>query len=109
MTSYFDGLAGTLSDIFGSLIRYEPAGGPARDVQSVFRASPIEVTGADGQILRIDAPSWRVRHNLVPELARGDMIEVSGKGRFKIMVPHNSGSPAVDAFALCELHREVTP
>lgn len=109
MTSYFDGMAGTLSDLFGSVILYEPASGTARDVQSIFRAAPIEVTAADGQILRIDAPSWRVRRNLVPKLARGDLIEVPGHGRFTVMVTHNSGSPAADAFALCELHREVAP
>lgn len=106
MTSIFDGLAGTLSGIFGAPIIYMPQGLPARSVQSVFRASPVEVTASDGQILRIDAPTWRVCRNLVPQIARGDMISVPGRGIFKLMVIHNSGSPAEDAFALCELHAE---
>ncbi|TJZ86155.1 head-tail joining protein [Paracoccus hibiscisoli] len=106
MTRLFDGMAGILAGVFGDRIRYQPAAGPEREVVSIFRAMPIEVTAADGQILRIDAPTWRVRANLVPELARGDRIELPTVGRFTVQVMHKSGSPAADAVVICELHGE---
>ncbi|MBW7057308.1 hypothetical protein KY389_11490 [Paracoccus bogoriensis] len=107
MTGVFDGIAGTLSGVFGSMVAFRPATGDARDVQSIFRLSPIEITGADGQILRIDAPTWRVSRDLVPEAARGDRIDVPGRGLYRLMVSHDSGSPAADAFVIWELHKET--
>ena len=105
MPSIFDGMTGILADVFGDPVTYLPAGGAARPVQSVFREAPIEVEGADGQIVRIDAPSWRVARDLAPEVRRNDRITVPDGRSFVIMVVHPTGSPASDAFLICELQR----
>ena len=104
MTHFFDGMTGTLAGLFGGEVQYAPQAGLVRDIQSVFRESPIEVTDADGQAILIDAPTWRVGRHLVPELARGDIIRVPDGRLFKVTTTHRSGSPAADGFVLCELH-----
>lgn len=103
MTSIFDGMAGILADVVGSLVAYQPRSGDLRDLQSVFREAPIEIEGADGHEVLISAPSWRVARDLAPEVRRGDHITVSGGRVFKIMNVHPTASPARDAFVVCEL------
>lgn len=102
MPSIFDGMAGILSDVFGDSVVFLPRGGSARPVISMFRETPIEVDGADGQIVRIDAPTWRVRRDLAAEVGRGDRITVADGRAFQVMVVHPTGSPASDAFLICE-------
>lgn len=103
MVGVFDGLAELLSDVFGNSVTYQPVAGATRDVQSAFREKPIEVAGADGQIVRIDAPSWRVCRTLVEDPRRGDQILLSDGRIFTVQVVHRSGSPAHDAFWICEM------
>lgn len=105
MTSLFDGLSGILASAFGALVQYAPKVGQVRDIQSVFRETPIEVTGADGQNILIEAPTWRVARTLVPEIARGDIIRVPDGRLFKVTTTHNTASPAADASVICELHQ----
>ena len=105
MSGFFDGMAGTLSGIFGATVQYAPQRGMLRDIGSIFREQPIEVTGADGQVVLIDAPTWRVERHLVPELARDDQILVPDGRLFRVTAVHRSGSPAEDAFVIAELHR----
>ena len=103
MTGIFDGMSGILSEVLGSRITYFPQDGSSRQIQSIFRDTPIEVEGADGQLVRIDAPTWRVRRDLAPDLRRDDRITLSDGRSFRVMVVHSLGSPARDAFQLCEL------
>ena len=105
MTRLFNGLSGILAGAFGGTVQYAPQRGVLRDIGSVFREQPIEVTGADGQVVLIDAPTWRVERQLVPELARDDQILVLDGRLFKVTAVHRSGSPAEDAFVIAELHR----
>ena len=103
MTSVFDGMTGILADVFGAPVIWHPANGSDTVIQSIFRESPIVVDGADGQIVRIEAPSWRVARDLAPTVARGDQITIADGRSFRVMVVHNTGSPAQDAFFICEL------
>ncbi|OJH46165.1 hypothetical protein [Paracoccus sp. SM22M-07] len=105
MTRLFNGLSGILAGAFGATVQYAPQRGALRDIGSIFREQPIEVTGADGQVVLIDAPTWRVERHLVPELARDDQILVPDGRLFKVTAVHRSGSPAEDAFVIAELHR----
>lgn len=105
MSSVFDGMASILADVFGAPVRYVPAVGEPRDIQSVFRTAPIEVVDQDGHPVLIVSPTWQVQAILAPEAARGDQIE---PGNGKIYVIQNvslSGSPAGDALIICELER----
>ena len=103
MASIFDGMSGIIAGALGDPVIYAPAGGAAREIQSIFREAPIEIDGADGQIVRIDAPTWRVGRDLAPEVRRGDHITVPGGRSYKVMVVHPTGSPASDACLICEL------
>ncbi|MDS9467346.1 hypothetical protein RGQ15_07130 [Paracoccus sp. MBLB3053] len=103
MVSIFDGMAGILSDVLGGEIHYFPQDGAGREIRSIFRETPIEIEGADGQLVRIEAPTWRVRRDLVPELARDDRITLEDGRTFRVMVVHHGGSPASDGFMICEL------
>ncbi|WP_406870092.1 hypothetical protein ABEB22_00375 [Thioclava sp. 'Guangxiensis'] len=103
MTGVFAGMAGVLSAAFGDVVTYMPKGGAPREIQSIFRAAPIEIEGADGTPIVIAAPTWRVSRDLVPELARDDRID-PGQGKiYRLATIHPSGSPAADALILCEL------
>ena len=101
--SIFDGMTGILSGVLGGMVTYSPAGGTGRDLRSIFREAPIEVEGADGQIVRIEAPTWRVGRDLALEVRRGDQITVPDGRTFTVMVLHPTGSPASDAYLICEL------
>ncbi|WP_370576789.1 hypothetical protein [Paracoccus sp. PAR01] len=103
MTRIFDGMTGILSGVLGGMVTYSPAGGTGRDLRSIFREAPIEVEGADGQIVRIEAPTWRVGRDLAPEVRRGDQITVPDGRTFTVMVVHPTGSPASDAYLICEM------
>lgn len=103
MTSIFDGMAGVLNSVFGAPVMYLPQTGEPRAVQSVFRESPITVSGPDGGDVLIVAPTWKVPRNLLPEVRRNDQIEVSGGRLFKVLNQIGSGSPASDAFIIYEL------
>lgn len=109
MPSIFDGVAGILSDVFGDPVIFMPQGGSSRPIMSMFRETPIEVDGADGQIVRIDAPTWRVCRDLAAEVRRGDRLILSDGRNFKVMVVHPTGSPASDAFLICECQLVEAP
>lgn len=100
-------MAGALSQVFGASVLFVPQVGSPRSIQSIFRETPITVTGPDGGDVLIVAPTWRVARDLLSDAARGDQIEVAGGRRFKILNQLPSGSPASDAFMVYEL--ELVP
>jgi len=103
MTGIFDGMTGLFTDVFGGSVIYSSAaGGWSKSVSSIFREAPIEVEGADGQIVRIEAPTWRVPRDQAPQVRRGDRITLPDGRVFSVMVVHPTGSPAADAFLICE-------
>lgn len=104
MTTLFTGMTRLLAGTFGDRVFFQPRSGPARGIRSIFRESPIAVSGADGQDLMIEAPTWRVARDLAPEVARDDVITVPDGRAFRVMVVHKNGSPSADAFWICELH-----
>lgn len=110
MASIFDGVAAVLSDpvIFGAQVIYRPAADLPRSVASIFRRRPTEAEDSTGHPVLVMAPTWRVRQDLVPEIARGDRIEPGDGKVYEIMNVQHSGSPAADAFVVCELY-EVEP
>jgi hypothetical protein len=107
MTGLFDGVAGVLSGVFGAPVTFLPASGGSQVVQSVFRETPITVTGPDGGDVLIVAPTWRVSRAVLASVARGDLITLADGRQFKILNQITTGSPAADAFTLCEM--ELVP
>ncbi|MBO9488624.1 hypothetical protein J7376_19115 [Paracoccus sp. R12_1] len=106
MSTVFDGMTGIIARTFGRPdILYLPAVGAPRNVAGVFREAPTEAIDQDGHPILIVAPTWRVERDLVPDIRRGDRIQ-PGNGRTYAVLNHDpSGSPADDAFLICELER----
>ena len=102
MTGLFDGMTTILADTLGSSVTYTPSGGSARSVQSILRRSPLRVTGPDGVDELVVGASWRVRADLVPEIARDDTVE-DAVGTMRIVNIWPQGSSASDAHLICEL------
>jgi len=107
--SIFDGMTGLLADVLGGAVSYTPAAGVPRDIPSIFREDPIEITDQDGHPVLIVAPTWQVDRSLVPELARSDRVNPGNGKIYRILNLHPSGSPAADAAVICELEKLVAP
>lgn len=103
----FDGLAGIGAAVLGDPVTYTPQGGDARSVLSTGRRKPVQAVGPDGADVLLTSPTWRVRRDLVPELARGDLVAFGGR-TYRVLNQWPQGSPAADANLICELD-EVTP
>lgn len=102
MTNAFDGMATALAGVFGAPVTYTPQGGAQRMVQSILRRRPVSAIGPDGVDVLITAPTWRVRRDLVPEIARGDLVG-DAQGSLRVLNVWPQGSPAADAHLICEL------
>lgn len=102
MTTLFNGISAIGSDIFGAPVAYTPAGGETRTVVSILRRLPITVVGTDGVDELVTAPTWRVCRDLVPEIARGDLV-ADAIGLLRVINIWPQGSPATDASLVCEL------
>ena len=102
----FDGLTGIAASVLGDPVSFTPATGPdagvPRTVQSILRRTPVRATGPDGVDVLITAPSWRVRADLVPDLARDDAVSHGGRS-YRVLNAWPQGSPAADAHLICEL------
>ncbi|SDX81374.1 head-tail joining protein [Roseicitreum antarcticum] len=98
----FDGMAGLVADVFGDAVSYTPGAGATRIVQSIGRRTPVQAIGPDGVETLLTSPTWRVRQDLVPEIARGDRVAFGGH-LYRVLNAHPQGSPAVDAHLVCEL------
>lgn len=104
--SLFAGMTGVLTDVFGAPVTCTPRGGGAAvTVDAVFRAGPTEVTDSEGHSVLLVAPTLRVRGDLLPDLARGDLIapSIAGGKVFTVVNKLPGGSPAADAFVIAEL------
>lgn len=107
MSGVFRGMAGALNVMFGATVLYIPLTGGPRTIKSVFRETPITISGPDGGDVLIVAPTWRVPKNLLSNAVRFDQIELADGRRFKVLNQLPSGSPATDAFILYEM--EMVP
>jgi len=103
--SLFDGIAGVLTGVFGAPVLYTPAEGVPITVEARFRSQPIEVPDTDGNTVIILSPTLRVSRTVLPDIARGDLVQPEGEHGpiYRVLNRLPSGSPADDAFIVCEL------
>ena len=102
----FDGLTGIAASVLGGPVSFTPAtgagAGVARTVQSILRRTPVRATGPDGDDVLITSPTWRVRADLVPDIARDDIVSHGGR-TYRVLNAWPLGSPAADAHLICAL------
>ncbi|WP_376872375.1 hypothetical protein [Albirhodobacter sp. R86504] len=103
MRELFSGISGLLNDVFGDPVSYQPAGGAARVVQSVFRFEDALSSGPDGHDVLMLLPIWRVPKDLGITPAKGDLIQPGDGKTYEIVNQRPSVSPADDRFIICEL------
>ncbi len=108
MSELFDGVGEILTGVLGAPVSYLPQSGPAREVPSIFREEQVEAEDPEGRIVLIMAPIWRVRRDLVPELARRDRIHIADSRVYEVDEIWPPATPAADALTRCTL-RKVTP
>lgn len=106
MAGLFDGMAGALTDVFGAPVVYQPKSGAGPvSVSAVFRRRPVLVQDQAGGDVWVLSPTMRVRRDLLPGIARGDLVQPSTvPGRtFRVLNRLAEVSPADDGFLLVEL------
>lgn len=106
MAGVFDGVAGVLTGVFGAPVVYQPKSGAAPvTISAVFRRRPILVQDQSGGDVWVLSPTMRVRRDLLPAIARGDLVQpstVPGK-TFRVLNRLPDISPAADGFLMVEL------
>lgn len=109
MPSPFDGMSGIIAAVLGDVVVIYPGGGPAQEVQAVFRENPIETGDAFGEGgFWTSAPSLKIKMTDADNLGSGDRIEADGRiWRIVNRVP--SKSPAADRFVMFELENYPNP
>ncbi|CAM3785998.1 hypothetical protein CESP606_08545 [Cereibacter sphaeroides] len=75
---------------------------------SIFREEQVEAEDPEGRIVLVRAPTWRVRRDLVPELARRDRIRLADGRIYEVDEIWPPATPAADALTRCTL-RKVAP
>tara|TARA_R100000789_G_scaffold100343_1_gene109911 strand:- start:3349 stop:3681 length:333 start_codon:yes stop_codon:yes gene_type:complete len=107
VTTVFDGMAGVMAKAFGAPVIYTPKSGESVAVRAMLREGPIEVAGDDGRAVLILSPTLQVPKNVLPDIARGDLVAaVSAPDKVYLVLNRlPNGSPAADAMLICELER----
>ncbi|UWQ59962.1 hypothetical protein K3722_07480 [Leisingera caerulea] len=103
MTSFFDGMAGLLTGVFGGSVTHTPPGGGASVIDAVFREEPVTVTGDDGRDVLIMAPTLKVPADHAAGIVRESEIAPGNGKTYRVLNGQSGGSPAVDAFMIFEL------
>lgn len=103
MTSYFDGLAGLLTGVFGGSVSHTPPGGSAVVIDAVFREEPVTVPGDDGRDVLILSPTLKVPADHAAGIVRGSGIAPGNGKTYEVLNGQPGGSPAADAFIIFEL------
>lgn len=103
MTGLFGGVTGLLTGVFGAPVTYTPKNGSPRQVNAIFRAAPLDLVDEAGVPVRSITPILRVRRSDLPGIARGDRVTVPDGRIFMVQAVWPSGSPADDAFHVCDL------
>lgn len=106
MTGIFDGLASTLSGVFGEAVTLYPGGGGPVEVRGIYRTRPVEVRDADGQAVLLIGPTLQLHKPDAAGLSFGDLVEIGVAGsvpRYRVVNKSAPQSPAADALVLIEL------
>lgn len=103
MTSLFDGVAGLMSDVFGSPVTLTPQTGSPRTIRAVVRSAPVELVAPDGHAMMDVQPEMRVTADVASTIRGGDSITTATGRKYRIVASQPSGSPAADAMVIYAL------
>jgi hypothetical protein len=105
MQGPFGGIAGTLRRVFGGVVTITPAGSVARDIQAVFRHSPVQIEAGNGVSISTTAPILRANIADVLDLLEGDLVDPKDGTIYRFLYRDQPDNPAADASVNC--HCEV--
>lgn len=97
MTTLFDGMAGTLNDVFGEPVTIYPGGGAAVEITGVIRDREIAVADDHGEAVLATVTTLRALKQDVVALMSEDRVDGNGVQyavRYRVPAP----SPADDRF-----------
>jgi hypothetical protein len=100
MSGLFDGVAGLLSDVFGSPVTLVSQ---AAQIQAVIRSEPVPLVAPDGRTTLDMRPEMRVTSGIAAEIYSGDSIVTASGKAYRIVARQPSGSPAADAMVIFDL------
>lgn len=103
MTGLFDGVAGLLSDVFGSTVTLASQAGFSSQIQAVIRSEPVPLVAPDGRTTLDMRPEMRVTSGIAAEICSGDSIITASGKAYRIVARQPSGSPAADAMVIFDL------
>ena len=107
MSSIFDGLATTLTDILGETVRVYPGGGAGIDVNGLFREDPVEAADEfSGTSQLVLEATLRVPADTASGIAVGDIVDPGNGNAYKIVSKIPGRSPAADKFITFVLERQ---
>jgi hypothetical protein len=99
----FSGIAATLSAVFGGPVTITPAGNPARDIQAVFRNTPVDIEAENGVSIQASTPTLRAHIGDVADLFEGDPVDPKNGKIYKYVAQDPPESPAPDALVTVHL------
>jgi len=106
MSSIFDGLATTLTDILGETVRVYPGGGAGIDVTGLFREDPVEAADEFASTSQLVLETTlRVPGDMASGISVGDVVDPGNGHTYKVVNMTHSGSPAADGFIIFVLER----
>jgi len=107
MSSIFDGLATTLTDILGETVRVYPGAGAGIDVTGLFREDPVEAADefASTSQLVLEA-TLQIPADMAAGISIGDVVDPGNGNTYRIVNRVQSGSPAADRFITFVLERQ---
>ena len=103
MQGPFNGVAGSLSRVFGGTVTILYGTGSARAVNAIFRNQPRMVDGQNGVQIEAIIPVLRGSKADLADLDEGDLVDPQDGEIYRILFAEQSASPASDALITLQM------
>jgi hypothetical protein len=97
MQGPFRGVAGSLARVFGGTVTLKHGTAQARDIQGIFRLTPLRVEAHGGAEIETIVPVLRAPRDELADLAEGDVIDPKDGRLYRFLFEMESASPSADA------------
>lgn len=105
MQGPFRGVAGSLVSVFGGTVTIHHGTQWARDIQAIFRLTPLRVEAHGGAEVETIVPVLRASRDVIAELFEGDVIDPKDGKLYRFLFEMETAAPSADALvsAQCEV------